>query len=176
MSKFFLVIIPLLFFSQLGHSQEREKLNISIGTGLNECINLGVRYQLNQMQFGVAIGTDFKKKKEINNPEIYTGEVLYHFAGTAELSERRPWYFRNGVVLRKEDYNYTDLRTFIWSYNLRIGREFNISRKIGISLDGGIIARLKTNNKEIGPNPSYPDYVEHPIDPSFGLGLYYRFF
>ncbi|PZX60253.1 hypothetical protein LV84_00525 [Algoriphagus ratkowskyi] len=176
MSKFLFLITPLLILSQIGHSQQREKINISIATGHNEGFNLGVRYQLNQMQVGLAFGTDFNKKKEINKPEIYTGEFFYHFAGTADLSQRKPWYLRNGIVLRKEDYNHTDLRTFNWSYNLRIGREFNISRKIGISLDGGIITRLGTKYKKTGPNPSYPDYVEHPIDPSLGLGLYYRFF
>ena len=176
MSKLLFLILPLLFLSHLGNSQEREKINFSIATGHNEGINLGLRYQLNQMQVGLAFGTDFNKKKEINKPEIYTGEFFYHFAGTAALSQRKPWYLRNGIVLRKEDYEYTDLRTFIWSYNLRIGREFNISRKIGFSLDGGIIARLKTKNKVTGPNPSYNDFVETPFNPSFGLGFYYRFF
>ena len=176
MSKFIFLFLLVIFLPQIGQSQQREELNLAIFTGHNEGVNLGMRYQLNQFQFGLAFGTDFKYKKEVNHPEIYTGESFYHFAGKAELSERKPWYLRNGLVLRKEDFEFTDLRTFIWSYNLRIGREFNISRKIGINLDGGIITRINTKNKETGPNPSYPDYVEHPIDPSFGLGVFYRFF
>ncbi|WP_339876042.1 hypothetical protein [uncultured Algoriphagus sp.] len=176
MPKSFLILLLLLVISVVGYSQEREKVNMSIATGYNEGINLGLRYQLSQMQVGLAFGTDFRYKKEINKPEIYTTEFFYHFAGSAELSARKPWYLRNGIILRKEDYNYTDLRTFIWYYNLRMGREFNISRTVGMSVDGGIFYRMKTKHKVTGPNPSFENYVETPVGASFGLLFYYRFF
>jgi len=173
MCKFLLPVAFLLLLASIGYSQDREKLNLSIGIGHNESSNLGVRYQFNQMQFGLGFGTKFGQKRG-NRPEIFTGEFFYHFAGTAELSIRRPWYLRNGLVLRKE--NTPNLRTLTWLYNLRLGREFNISRKIGVSLDGGILTRLRERTKKIRPNGWPDDSVEFPIEPSFGFNFYYRFF
>jgi hypothetical protein len=64
MCKFILSIVFLLPLASIGYSQDREKLNLSIGIGHNESSNLGVGYQLNQMQFGLGFGTKFGQKEE----------------------------------------------------------------------------------------------------------------
>lgn len=174
MSKTFLLFFFLISFSTLSFGQDRDKLNISIGLGPKEFSDIGLRFQKNQMQFGVGFGTVFTQKRGTNRPEIFTGEFFYHFAGKSELSTRRPWYLRNGLILYKDEtYN---LRTLTWLLNTRIGRDFNISKRIGLSLDAGILTRIKSRSKEIGPNPEYNDEIVFPISPSAGLSLWYRIF
>jgi len=174
MSKSFLLLFFLISFSNLSLGQDRDNLNVSIGIGPNESSDIGIRFQKNQMQYGLGFGTNFSQRSGTNRSEIFTGEFFYHFAGKAELSTRRPWYLRNGLILFKNDTYY--LRTLTWLFNPRLGREFNISKRIGISLDGGIVTRIKKSSKKIGPNPRYDDVDESPIFPSFGLNFFYRFF
>ncbi|WP_103926083.1 hypothetical protein [Algoriphagus boritolerans] len=171
---------PLLFlflfisFSNLSLGQDRKSLNVSIGIGPNESSDIGLRFQKNQMQYGIGIGTVFAQRRGTNRPEIFTGEFFYHFAGKAELSTRKPWYLRNGLVLYKDETS--SLRTLTWLFNSRIGRDFNVSKRIGISLDAGIITRIRSRSKEIGPNPQYNDEIVFPIFPSAGLSLWYRIY
>lgn len=174
MSKSFLFLFLLISFSNLSFGQDRDKLNVSIGIGPNESSDIGLRFQKNQMQYGIGIGADFSQRRGTNRPEIFTGEFFYHFAGKSELSTRRPWYSRNGLILFIGESS--SLRTFTWLLNTRIGRDFNISKRIGVSLDAGILTRIKSRNKEIGPNPQYNDEIVFPISPSAGLSLWYRIF
>ncbi len=174
MSKSFLLLLVLISYSNLSRGQDRDNLNISIGIGPNESSDIGIRFQKNQMQYGIGFGTNFSQRRGTNRPEIFTGEFFYHFAGMAEFSTRRPWYLRNGLILFKDET--FDLRTLTWLFNPRIGREFNVSKRIGISLDAGIITSIKSSSKEIGPNPQYNDETVFPIFPSAGLNFMYRFF
>lgn len=174
MPKSYLLLLFLISFSNLSFGQDQKRLNVSIGIGPNESSDIGIRFQKNQMQYGIGFGTIFAQRRGTNRPEIFTGEFFYHFAGKAELSTRRPWYLRSGLVLYKDETS--SLRTLTWLFNSRIGREFNISKRIGISLDAGIITRIKSRSKEIGPNPQYNDEIVFPIFPSAGLNLWYRIF
>ena len=110
----------------------QEKINVVWGIGFPECLNFGVRYQLKQIQIGVSFGSI---------PFIYegigsiSGDVYYHFGGVTKLSERRPWYTRTGLVyLRDETASSIDNYLYL---NLRIGRDLNISRKVGVEIDAG---------------------------------------
>lgn len=174
MSKSLFLLFFLISFSNFSLGQDRKKLNVSIGVGPNESSDISIRFQKNQIQYGLGFGTDFSQRRGTNRPEIFTGEFFYHFAGKAELSTRRPWYLRNGLILFKDET--FDLRTLTWLFNPRIGREFNVSERIGISLDAGIITRIESSSKEIGSNPQYNDEIVFPIFPSAGLNFMYRFF
>ncbi len=159
-----LIVVSFLFvFNQLVIGQE--KFNISAGFGVPELINIGLRYQVDQCQLGLSLGLmphDFS----------VCGDVYYHFAGLSELSVRRPWYGRIGLnYLREETEYYIDKYLYL---NIRLGRDFNISDKFGIELDGGVLFQIK--NKVIRKTPVSPWSLdlEFPVLPGFGIGLFYR--
>jgi hypothetical protein len=135
----------------------QEKINISLGIGFPEAINIGLRHQLNQTQFGVSVGSFPAEDESIFS---ISGDVFYHFGGFSGFSTRRPWYIRTGLNYFRDE----KISLFEYSYlNLRVGRDFNISKKIGIEFDWGIGLRLMdTSGWDI------------PVMPSFGLGLFCR--
>jgi len=149
----------------------QEDVNISTGFGFPELINIGVRYQSNQTQIGLSIGAMPLGSNE--NIISISGDIYYHFGGFSELSNRRPWYGRIGLnYLRDENENIIDKYFFL---NTRLGRDFNISKKIGIEIDVGAIFRL--SNKEIRKKPSSGwniDTKPPVVFPSLGIGLFYR--
>ncbi len=159
-----LIVVSFLFvFNQLVIGQE--KFNISAGFGVPELINIGLRYQVDQCQLGLSLGLmphDFS----------VCGDVYYHFAGLSELSARRPWYGRIGLnYLKEETEYYIDKYLYL---NIRLGRDFNISNKFGIELDGGVLFQIKnTIITQTPPSPWSLD-LEFPVLPGFGIGLFYR--
>lgn len=146
----------------------QEKVNISAGVGLPELLNLGGRYQLQQAQIGIGFG--FMPLKDESLISV-SGDVYYHFAGSSKLSNRRPGYGRIGV-----NYLRDETKTLVGKYlylNLRIGRDFNVSKKIGIQRDAGAMFQLF--HEEIRKEPSYGWVdLEFPVVPCFGIVLFYR--
>lgn len=148
----------------------QEKVNISAGFGFPELINLGVRYQIKQIQIGMSVGTYPVKDEELMTIST-SADIYYHFGGFSELSSRRPWYGRIGL-----NYLFYETKTFIdksIGLGLRIGRDFNISKKIGIEIDTGVFSELYFDRK--GKYPYEYDYNPgFNIYPSFGIELFYR--
>ncbi len=123
-----------------------------------------MRYQLNQSQLGVSIGT-FEESISV------TGDFYQHIAGTSELSNRRPFYTRIGLSYIREDGD-----IFLDQYlilALRVGRDFNISENFGFQFDvGAFFEVLHHETKQVR-------YGGRGIDidifiPAFGLTVFYR--
>lgn len=147
----------------------QEKVNISVGIGLPELLNVGVRYQLEQAQIGIGFGSMPLKDESLIS---VSGDLYYHFGGLSELSNRRPWYGRIGLnYLREETETFIDKILYL---NLRIGRDFNISKKIGIEIDAGAIFQLFNDETRKQPSNGWNFDFEFPVLPSFGIGLFYR--
>lgn len=147
----------------------QEKVNISIGIGLPELLNINVRYQLKQSQIRIGFGTLPLKEESLIS---ISGDFYYHFGGFSELSNRRPWYGRIGLnYLRDETESIIDKYLFL---NTRIGRDFNISNKIGIEIDIGTGIRLKNEVIRKKPSSGWIIAIEVPFIPSIGIGLFYR--
>lgn len=148
----------------------QEKVNISAGIGLPELINVGVRYQIDQMQIGISFGSVPVKDESLIS---VSGDIFYHFAGLSEFSNRRPWYGRVGLVYLRDETN-----TFIKKYlflNSRVGRDFNVSEKIGVQIDAGVIFQLYNDQVKKEPSNGWDFDLNFPVFPSFGAGIYYRF-
>lgn len=162
-----IVISEFLWFHQ---SSGQEKINISSGFGIPELLNMGIRYQYNQTQMGISLGTmPFSPDESIVS---FSGDIYYHFGGFSRLSNRRPWYGRIGLnYLRNETDVFIDKYYYL---NTRIGRDFNISRKVGIQLDAGAVFQL--HNKEIRKKISdgWDIDLEFPVFPGLGLTLLYK--
>lgn len=147
----------------------QEKVNISAGMGIPELLNVGVRYQLKQAQIGISFGSVPVKDESIFS---VSGDVYYHFAGLTKLSNRRPWYGKVGLnYLRDETKTLLDKYLYL---NLRIGRDFNISKKIGIEIDAGAIFQLFNKTIRFQPPGGWNLDIKFPVIPSFGIGLFYR--
>ena len=167
----YLISTIIVSLCSCNHSfgQEQEKLNIKAGFGIPELFNAGIRYQLNQFQFGIYLGG-----YPINDNQFTTsGDVSFHFAGQSKFTERKPWYLRSGLSLvrdHNDSYNFKDLY-----YNFRIGRDINLSKKFGLEIDfeTAFLLLSKESSKE-----SASDWSDHENSTNLrytvGLGIYYR--
>jgi hypothetical protein len=169
-------ICILLFFCSK-HFFGQEKINLYLGVGLPELTSIGIKYQLYQKQIGLGISISPFPLSEENlfEEKFFSASIDYysHFAGFSKLSERQPWYGRVGYNLYQEE-NYRKIQR--WHYlNLRIGRDLNISERMGLNLDAGAIIRLLKSTRykeEYEPNSFINS--DFPILPSLGIGIFVR--
>lgn len=166
--RIFLCLLSLISIGN--HCFAQEKINLKAGFGIPDLLNVGARYQVNQFQFGFYIGGyPIDGAKTIT----FSSDASYHFAGQSKHSERRPWFVRSGITyLRDESENYFTNELY---YNLRIGREFNLSKKFGLELDfeSAFLLYHEKTRKE----PS-SDWYDSGSDEVFrymiGFGIFYR--
>ncbi len=163
-----LMLFCIFSFDYGNQAFGQDKVNMSVGIGLPELLNIGVRYQLDQTQIGISFGS-------IPGNDIISisSDVYYHFGGFSELSNRRPWYGKVGL-----NYFRDETETIIDQYiylNLRVGRDINISEKIGIEIDAGAIFQLSREKIRKKPSSGWLDFdLEFPVLPSVGIGVFYR--
>lgn len=170
-------LCTFLFFIINTHAQETEKVNLSAGVGYPEAINLGLRYQIVQSQLGLFIGAF-----PVSDGSIFTagGDYSYHFAGSSDYSARKPWYVKAGLNYLHEKDEYDDNKYFMLVP--RIGRDLNLSSKVGIAVEAGIFGVLSRNETQFKRNPNdeifefiYGVSTDVPdIGISFGVNIFYR--
>lgn len=149
----------------------QEKIDIAVGAGFPEMVNLGFRFQLERSRLGVYGGI----VPGIEDKIISVGaDFYYHFGRSPNFSTRRPWYVKAGL-----NYSFQEETFFKYTYVIlvpRIGKDFNLSSRRGISLEGGLYFVLAHSEVEIKPGgysvwggPWLPY-----IGPSFSLSVFYR--
>ncbi len=167
---FFMIMIVTFSFSFVDQGFGQGKVNISAGIGISELLNIGVRYQLDQFQIGLSVGSLPLKDESIIS---VLGDVRYHFAGLSRFSDLRSWYARIGLnYLRDETESMIDKYLYL---HTRIGRDFNITDKIGIDVDAGVIFQLSNEKIMKKPSGSFNLDLEYPVLPGIGIGFFYRF-
>jgi len=137
----------------------QSKLNVGIGADLSEKYNISIRYQAEQTQYALGIGTSTGKYENILS---ISASWFYHFHGVSTYTSRRPWYGK--VVMNYLRYEYMYFSPYDrknhFSIGLRVGRDFNLSKRLAI-------------NSDIGFNfGSYDIDVQFPF--SSGIWLFYR--
>ena len=163
-----LIILLLIYNAQQVLGQE--KVNVTTGFGLPELLNIGIKYQHNQTQIGLSIGSLPLGSEE--NIISISSDIYYHFGGFSELTNVRPWYGRIGVnYLRDETEYIIDKYVFL---NARVGRDINISKKIGIQIGMGALFQLHNERVEKKPSSGWNFDLEFPVLPSLGIALFYR--
>ena len=167
-------LIPLIFimffsifsYGQGNQSTGQKQLNMSLGIGFPELLNIGLRYQIDQTQIGISYGSISADGISVS------GDVYYHFGGFSKLSYRRPHYQRIGLIYyREETESSIDKYLFL---NLRVGSDINISRKVGIEIDAGIL--IKLSEEEIEKKPSWDLVTVPTVLPCIGIGVFYRIY
>lgn len=134
----------------------QEKVIITSGVGFPELINIGVRYQCGQSQLGLSIGAVNVKVKFIS----ISGDLFYHFDRLSNKPGINPCYCRVGLDYWKLDEFHAEGNFLL--FNLRLGRDFNISHKFGTELDAGVVFHSKELLNQSG------------VAPSLGIRLFYK--
>ena len=167
------LLIAFLFILLSGFSGSvfgENHIDIFLGAGVPEFINIGMRYQAAQMQLGLSYG--FLPLEDETCTSI-TGDISFHFAGTSTITTRRPWYTKFGIsyVRNKQD---DETSSYLYS-NFRIGREFFISKHFGIGADMGVSIELSKEIKaEQGTSGWFDLDFDLPILPCFGVNIFYH--
>jgi hypothetical protein len=155
--KTFYKIILLVSLSLISSYQVygQEKVNLYAGIGVPEQFVLGPRFQFNQIQLGVGIGSS---RYQLS----ISGDVWYHFAGSSQKSGRKPWYIKGGVS-KWIDYS-EEQDKYPLGFYFRTGRDVNLSNRVGMNFELGIVAGKLANEL----------YGNSSVLPSFGMFLFYR--
>ena len=163
------MLVCVVCFSIPSYGQD--KVNIVAGFGFPEALNLGVRFQKKQIQVGFSAGL---LQQENEKTRSFSGDIFYHFGGVSNLSSRRPWYGRVGLNYFDDE---TEFREDKYLFlNLRLGRDFNLSKRLGIAIDAGLVFELQ-HDEVVKKTPSELDWnfdINVPALPSVGVVLFYR--
>lgn len=174
MKKAFLGILFLVFLFSGTRAYPQQGINVTAGIGLPELINLGLRVQFNQTQLGFSVGT-FPDPEE----DIYSlaADYYYHFGGSSEFTDLRPWFFKAGLEYSKSETEWEEV-SYLFLVP-RVGREFNISERFAIALEAGIFVILSEKEKEKRDSPesiwNFEFDFTGSVLPAAGLNLIYRF-
>jgi len=163
--------LTIFIFSFGGFLKAQNEFNATLGAGIPEMINLGLRYQFGQTQIGLSYGMFSSTTTALS------GDAYYHFGGSSRFVSRRPWYGRVGFTyVREETTSAIDKYVYLGT---RIGREFNISKRFGINVDIGAIYQL--SYEEIRKEPENTGWFSinwsepSTVLPAIGIAFFYRF-
>lgn len=172
-SLFLNLVFCLIYFISVNTSHAQE-INIAGGTGTPEMVNVGLRMQVDQNQFGVSIGTSPGYKNKNFNA---SADYYYHFGGRSGHTDLRPWFVKTGLTYMSSEGEWEERINLLLVP--RLGREFNLTPQFGIALEAGLMLMLMDENT---PKKERTDGVSGDLDligsgfilPSAGLKIYYR--
>jgi hypothetical protein len=171
----FLLIINFLFSSGR-QIFGQGKVSLSSGLGIPELINVGIQYRIEQTQIGIGFGY-FPPSSSSSDPyailswgtlKSLSGDIYYHFGKLPKSSDLidHPWYVRLGFAYTREERIDKDNNVFFLSP--RIGRDINISKRVGIGIDLGI------NLVHYLSDPSVPYFLSLFGLPGMGIRVFCR--
>lgn len=160
------VFTSLLFVPAFG----QHRTSVSAGIGIPELANIGIRHRINQTRLGLTIGT-----MPVRDESIFSicGDVFFHVGGKSRYTDLHPWYLQSGLnYLHDETTKVMDNYLYL---KLRVGREFNITERIGVDLEGGLLIELSHDSVEKVPSNSWFDLdLDYPVLPALGVSVFYR--
>lgn len=169
--KYCLCLLIFIFTSKSTFAQIRNKLDVVAGAGMPEQFHAGLKYQLaEKSQIGAFIGSNFI---EIKGEKVVSWGVdhEFHFGLIPENTTRPVWYLRQSLIFVKNEYE-----EYIYKYRhlgFTFGRDFIISKKIGINADLGFYIQLQ--EKKEYKNPDYDPWyhIGLPVIPAFRIQAFY---
>ena len=164
--KFLAVIFLLVTPPAMG----QENFSIAAGLGGPELLNLGIRHQMGQSQLGLSVGI----APGSDDKDFSVGaDYFYHFLESSSLSTRRLWYGRVGLYYYTFEDEYQDTKLLLLVP--RIGRDFNLSPKVGIAADIGLSLVVSRNRERYEESFWwFDDKWENEVYPSLGFSIFYR--
>jgi len=171
----FLLIITFLFSSG-GQIFGQGKVSLSAGLGIPELINMGIQYRIDQAQIGIGFGyfppsgsgSDSLSFLAWGPLKSLSGDIYYHFGKLPKSSNLidHPWYVRLGFAYSREERR--DKVNSVFFLSPRIGRDINISKRVGIGIDLGI------NMVHYLSDPSVPYFLSLYGLPGLGIRVFCR--
>lgn len=167
------LVFHLVFFLPQTSSAQGQ-FNLTGGTGTPEMVNIGLRMQVDQYQYGLNIGTNPAYKNENFSA---SGDFYYHFAGDSDHTNLRPWFLKTGLTYLSSEGEWEKRMDLLLVP--RLGREFNLTPEFGVALEAGIMLMLIDKNTA---KKERTDGVTGDLDligtgfilPSAGLKFFYR--
>lgn len=148
LSKYIFVLVGLSLLTS--HLYSQSKIELSTGFGWPGLLNIKCKYGLNY-QVGSSIGFLKVRNSYLTNEATityfnYSFEIYDHVAGKSKFSDQPPWYINIGLgynLVNTHEYNISQDPLHISNDNIisifsKIGRTFNISKKIGFTADLGV--------------------------------------
>ncbi len=144
------------FFINNYHVRGQERFNLYGGIGIPEQWVLGPRFQFNQVQLGAGFGIS-------SHQNSISGDIAYHFGGSSQMSDRRPWYIKGGLSkwIAREEQIENQLGIYF-----RAGRDINFSKKLGLNIEFGILTGDLADELILGNDSK--------VIPCLGIFLFYR--
>lgn len=141
----FLLTVILTLSVSINVITGQGKVRITTGFGVPEFINAGMKVRLGQSEAGFCAGF-FPSGEEsflFDWERVFSagGDYYIHFAGKSTYTDLRPFYLRAGVSYVYIKWDATDIDN-LFSTQLRIGRDFYFSSKLGIGIDAGVVWHL----------------------------------
>ena len=90
-----LLILLALIMGFINQVKSQEKINLSLGIGFPEAINVGIGYQFDPIVLACGFGSTLGNSDR--NAIAIFGEIRYHFAGYSQFSYRQPWFGSIGI-------------------------------------------------------------------------------
>ena len=173
---FGLLTFCLVYFLSGNTLLAQEDFNITGGFGTPETVNIGLRMQVDQNQYGIALGTSPGYK---NNNFTVSGDFYYHFGGRSGQTNLRPWYVKSGLTYMSNEGEWEKRMNLLLVP--RLGRDFNLTPQFGVALEAGIMLLLMDRNTA---KKERTDAVSGDLDligsgflqPSAGLKFFYRLY
>lgn len=168
-------LIFFLFFLLCGNAIiAQNQFNLTGGTGTPEMVNVGLRMEVDQYQYGISIGINPGYKNDNFN---MSGDFYYHFGGRSAHTYLRPWFVKTGLTYMSSEGEWEKRMNLL--FVARLGREFNLTSQFGIALEAGIMLMLMDRNVA---KKERTDAVTGDLDligsgfilPSAGLKFFYR--
>ncbi|MFI5205031.1 MAG: hypothetical protein ACHQF2_11100 [Flavobacteriales bacterium] len=160
--------ISMLYLYCCGYTLSAQHRNeATLGIGIPEFLNVGLRTQAHQYQFGISFGT---LPGGLTNATYFTfsGDVRYHFLWKTEKSTLKKIYLNVGyTMLKLENNDFIATEDFL---KLRIGKKFNVTTKFGFEIEGGmaILTRHVVKKQKSGKT-----YTIIPYTPCIGLTFFF---
>lgn len=171
-----ILVLMLLYSAEYMHSQDStvirsKSIRPIIGMSIPELLHIGVRYQMDDLQYGLNIGSFPAENESIIT---YSADVIWHMFGEKNALNDKPWYGKIGYTFMREE---TDFEINTWSYaHLRFGHEFALSNFIALHIDAGLMFELQHDEIEKKPRNSWLNFdFNFPVLPSIGITTAYSF-
>ena len=171
-----ILVLMLLTSSEYVYSQDSivirsKSIRPIIGMSIPELLHIGVRYQMDDLQYGLNIGSFPAENESIIT---YSADVIWHMFGEKNALNDKPWYGKIGYTFMREE---TEFEINTWSYaHLRFGHEFALSNFIALHIDAGLMFELQHDEIEKKPRNSWLNFdFNFPVLPSIGITTAYSF-
>ena len=170
-----LTTILLVMLGIYCYGQKLPTTDIVAGYGFADAFHVGFKAQVYKKgQLGIYYGNtlnagDYKYSS-------FGIDHQYHFGKVSEFSQRGVWFLKQGLNYSFENSSYSDEKYLLLL--LSVGREFNISSRVGFSMDIGLLRALykKETVKDPSKEPWFDlDVNDFAVLPNVRVQFFYSF-